>query len=439
MIKFRTVFNFHDPDARGRTCALIFKVVEGFLVYINSGVFYTDFLRCYGMDSVEAGILTFIPYIAGMFVIFMPSLLNHFPKRRWILATCKILYYFCILCGMNLLAEFVKDDAGRLWGMILITFFASLFNIIATSGYAAWHIRFQPEEVRAYFLSTCLLCTSTVAGVLSLLGGWLGDYFESVDSAKLLTFLVVLRYCTFGLCVANVIFLLLPREVEYPTIRAPRFADIISIPLKNRKFMLTMLVVFLWQFSCYCYATQLNYYARDVIGMSLTYINLVILLYSVIFFLTTKFWQKMINKTSWFFVFAIALLIVAPFQIMYGFVTPLNYVWFVMIVRLPQHFAGVGHNTAFDNLQYINMPVTNRECYAAFYQIVFNLGALAGHGFGAWFDGMTKSWSYTVFGQTYTSGIPFLVMLCGVVQIVIAVFIFAFRKQLEPDKSVEAA
>ena len=62
--KFRKVFNFQDPDAKGRCCVLIFKVVEGFLTYITTGIFYTEFLRCYGMDSVAAGVLSFIPYIA---------------------------------------------------------------------------------------------------------------------------------------------------------------------------------------------------------------------------------------------------------------------------------------------------------------------------------------------------------------------------------------
>ena len=126
--------------------------------------------------------------------------------------------------------------------------------------------------------------------------------------------------------------------------------------------------------------------------------------------------------------FAVALLIVAPFQILYGFVQPGHYILLVLIVRLPQHFAGVGHNVAFDNFQYINMPPTNRECYTSFYQIVFNLGALAGYVFGTVFDANTKDWSFTAFGYTYTSGVPFLIMLCGVVQFVIAALVLITRK-----------
>lgn len=440
MNKFKTVFNFKDPLARGRCCILIFKVVEGFLTYITTGIFYTAFLQAYDMNITDAGILAFIPYIASMFVLFTPSLLNHFPKRKWILASCKFLYYLVILVGLNLLPMMVSDTSGRLWGMIIITFLASLFNVIATSGYAAWHIRFQPEEVRAYFLSVCLLLSALVSGVLTLVSGWISDQLASMGAAQELTFLVGLRYFAFVLGVIDVIFLLIPHEVAYPTIHAPRFSDIFTIPLKNRKFMLTMVVVFLWQFSLYCYSSQLNYYLLHTIKMSMFFYNIVIFLYAVFFMVFMHFWESRIRKSSWFTVFAVALLIVAPFQILYGFVQPGHYILLVLIVRLPQHFAGVGHNVAFDNFQYINMPLTNRECYTSLYQIIFNLGALCGMVFGTAFEKATTDWSFTAFGYTYTSGVPFLIMLCGIIQFVIAAYVLIFRKHLEPDyTSMETA
>lgn len=436
--KFRRVFNFHDPDAKGRCCVLIFKIVEGFLTYITTGIFYTEFLQLNDMDITSAGILSFIPYIASMLVLFTPALLNRFPRRKWILAVCKFLYYLVVLVGLNILPQLVSSASGRLWGMIVITFLASLFNVIATAGYAAWHIRFQPEEIRAYFLSVCLFLTALVAGVFTLVSGWIADRLEAMGPAVELNFLLGLRYFAFGLGVVNVIFLLLPREVEYPTIHAPRFSDIFAIPMRNGKFMLTMLVVFLWQFSNYCYSAQLNYYLRETIGMSMTFYNIIIFLYSVFFIFCMGFWQRMIRKTSWFFVYAVALLVVAPFQILYGFIQPEHYIVLMLIVRLPQHFAGVGHNVAFDNFQYINMPLTNRECYTSFYQIVFNVGALAGFVFGTVFTDLTQDMSFTAFGYTYTSGVPLLVIISGLVEFLIAALVLIFRRRLEPTDTAEA-
>ena len=446
LAKFCRVYNFRDPEAKGRVCLLIYTFVEYFLNYITSGIFYTHFLQNYKVDITGVGILNFIPFFASMFVLFTPGILNHFPKRRWLLAGCKLSYYILNVLVLTLLPALIQDYNTLLVGMIATTFLASLFNIIATAGYSAWHIRFQPEEIRAYHMTVSQFLNAIISGILMLSAGWLCDHLGD-------WFVLTLRYFAFGLGIVNVIFLLLPKEVEYPVIRTPKFADIISIPLKHKKFMRTMLVVFLWQFSLYCYSSQLNYYLLDTIGMTQTFYNIIIFLYGPFFMIFMNFWRKQIEKTSWFKVFGISLLIVAPLQILYGFVQPGNfeltlgtavmsiplYIPLVLIVRLPQHFAGTGHNVAFANFQYINMPLTNRDCFASFYQIIFNLGSMAGMLFGIVFTELTKDFSFTAFGYTYTTGTPLLTMLCGVVQFIIIAIVLIGRKKLEPDPEEQRA
>ena len=446
LTKFCQVYNFRDPEAKGRVCVLIYTLVEYFLVYITSGIFYTQFLQSYKVDITGVGILNFIPFLASMFVLFTPGILNHFSKRRWLLAGCKLMYYILNVFVLTLLPALIGDYNTLLGCMIATSFLASLFNIIATAGYAAWHIRFQPEEIRAYHMTVSQFLSAVISGMLMLSAGWLCDHLDD-------WFVLALRYFAFGLGMINVIFLLLPKEVEYPVIRTPKFADIISIPLKHKKFMRTMLVVFLWQFSLYCYSSQLNYYLLATIGMSQTFYNIIIFLYGPFFMLFMNFWRKQIEKTSWFRVFGISLLVVAPLQILYGFVQPGSfeltlgsvamtiplYAPLVLAVRLPQHFAGTGHNVAFANFQYINMPLTNRDCFTSFYQIIFNLGSMSGMLFGIIFTELTKDFSFTAFGYTYTTGTPLLTMICGVMEFIIVAIVLIGRKNLEPDPEEQRA
>lgn len=443
---FRKVYNLHDPDARGRVCLLVFSVVECFLQYITSGIFYTQFLQSYNVDITGVGILNFVPFLASMLVFFTPGLLSRFPRRRWLLAGCKLSYYLLNVVGLTLLPALIKDYSTLLVCMVAVSFLSSLFNVIATAGYAAWHIRFQPEEVRAYHMTISQFLNAFISGILMLCAGWLCDHLAD-------WFILALRYFAFGLGVVNIIFLLIPREVEYPVVHAPKFSDIISIPIRHKKFMRTMLVVFLWQFSLNCYSSQLNFYLLDTVGMTQTFYNVIIFLYGPFYMLFMGFWRKQIEKTSWFKVFAYSLLIVAPLQILYGFVRPGDftmqlgslaltvplYIPLVLLVRVPQHFAGTGHNTAFANFQYINMPLTNRDSFTSFYQIVFNLGSLAGMLFGIVFTELTKNFSFTAFGYTYRTGTPLLVMLCGVLELVIIAIVLIGRKKLEPDADAEHA
>ena len=443
---FRKVYNFHDPDARGRVCLLVFSVVECFLQYITSGIFYTQFLQSYNVDITGVGILNFVPFLASMLVFFTPGILSRFPRRRWLLAGCKLSYYLLNVVGLTLLPALIRDYSTLLVCMIAVSFLSSLFNVVATAGYAAWHIRFQPEEVRAYHMTISQFLNAFISGILMLCAGWLCDHLAD-------WFILALRYFAFGLGVVNIIFLLIPREVEYPVVHAPRFSDIISIPIRHKKFMRTMLVVFLWQFSLNCYSSQLNFYLLDTVGMTQTFYNVIIFLYGPFYMLFMSFWRKRIERTSWFRVFAYSLLIVAPLQILYGFVRPGDftmqlgslaltvplYIPLVLLVRVPQHFAGTGHNTAFANFQYINMPLTNRDSFTSFYQIIFNLGSLAGMLFGIIFTELTKDFSFTAFGYTYRTGTPLLTMLCGVLELVIIAYVLIGRKRLEPDADAEHA
>ena len=150
LAKFRQVYNFRDPDAKGRVCLLVYTVVEYFLVYITSGIFYTQFLQSYKVDITGVGILNFIPFLASMFVLFTPGLLNHFPRRRWLLAGCKLMYYVLNVAVLTLLPALISDYDTLLLSMIATTFLASLFNIIATAGYSAWHIRFPRAEPKNF-------------------------------------------------------------------------------------------------------------------------------------------------------------------------------------------------------------------------------------------------------------------------------------------------
>ena len=437
-VRFSAVFNFREDDAKARIYILVSTALQSVLVYLTTGYFYTGFLRGYGIDIIDTNILTFIPFAASLFLIFTPSLLTRFPKRKWILASFKFIYYLCIFVGINILPEIVTDPTGRLWGMILLTFVGSVFSVIATAGYSAWHIRYEQEHIRSYFLSLTQIIGATMAGIFSIVSGLLTDSF-SADPQAQLTFLIILRYIAFGIGILDCIFLLLPKEVEYPLIHAPRISDIFLIPMRDRKYMLTMVIVFLWTFGTNLSAASLAYYLLDTIGMSYTFYNIIILLYAVIFIPVAPFWRKLIDRTSWFRVFVIGMLIVGPTQIVYGFVQPDNYIVLVLVVRILQHIAGAGHNIAFANFQFINMPVTNRTCYTSFYNVVYQTGSMIGVITGIVFLNLTQNWSFTAFHYTYTSGVPFLMILSGVIDLMIALYIVIFRRHLEPDLTTEHA
>ena len=431
----RQVFNFKDADARTRCILVISIALEAVINYITTGVFWTEFLRGYHMEAEEIGILAFSPFIAGLFVIFAPSLLTRFKKRRFILAACKILYYVCSIFALTLLPRLVTDATTLLICMSVLQFIAYVFNIIAVSGYAAWHVKFLPERMRAHYMTFNQFSAAILPGILIMVAAVWADKLASMPADQLV-FLEWVRHFGFLLGVLDVILLSLPREVDYPVIHTPKFRDIITIPLSNKKYLLTMIVVFAWQFSLYCHNTFLQVYLMDTIGITYFLYCFIIFVYPFFFPFSMKFWQNRIGKTSWLRAFALALLIESPLQLVYALIRPDLAPWLLvtmlLFIRLPQHFAGVGRNTIVANMQYINMPEVNRTCYTSFYQIVFNTGAAAGLLFGTIFVAISKNFALPLFGYTYTGGIPWLIALSGVIQLGIVAYILLMGKRLEP-------
>ncbi len=429
------VFNFKDPNARTRCILVISVALEAVITYITTGIFWTEFLRGYHMEPEEIGILAFSPFIAGLFVIFAPSLLTRFKKRRFVLAACKLLYYVCSIFALTLLPRLVNDATVLIICMSVLQFFAYIFNIIAVSGYAAWHVKFLPERMRAHYMTFNQFSAALLPGILIMVAAVYADKLAAMPADQLV-FLEWVRHFGFLLGIADVVLLSLPREVDYPVIRTPKFRDIITIPLSNKKYMLVMILVFAWQFSLYCHNTFLQVYLMDTIGITYFLYCFIIFVYPFFFPFSMKFWQNRIGKTSWLRALALALLIEAPLQLVYALIRPDLAPWLLagmlLFIRLPQHFAGVGRNTIVANMQYINMPQVNRTCYTSFYQIVYNLGAAAGLLFGTVFVALSKNFALPLFGYTYKGGIPWLIALSGIIQLGIVAYVLLMGDRLEP-------
>ncbi len=429
------VFNFKDPNARTRCILVISVALEAVITYITTGIFWTEFLRGYHMEPEEIGILAFSPFIAGLFVIFAPSLLTRFKKRRFVLAACKLLYYVCSIFALTLLPRLVSDATLLIIFMSVLQFIAYIFNIIAVSGYAAWHVKFLPERMRAHYMTFNQFSAALLPGILIMVAAVYADQLAAIP-AEQLVFLEWVRHFGFLLGIVDVVLLSLPREVDYPVIHTPKFRDIISVPLSNKKYLLGMVVVFAWQFSLYCHNTFLQVYLMDTIGITYFLYCFIIFVYPFFFPFSMKFWQNRIQKTSWLRALALALLIEAPLQLVYALIRPDLAPWLLvsmlLFIRLPQHFAGVGRNTIVANMQYINMPQVNRTCYTSFYQIVFNLGAAAGLLFGTVFVAFSKNFALPLFGYTYTGGIPWLIAFSGIIQLGIVAYILLMGNRLEP-------
>ena len=106
--QLHTIYGWHDDQRKGRRISLINTLVTSIYNVFITGIFYTGFLTIYDISLIEIGIITFISPLANCFVIFSPFILERIKKRKWILASSKMLILSIIL--LRKWRDFMPDN-----------------------------------------------------------------------------------------------------------------------------------------------------------------------------------------------------------------------------------------------------------------------------------------------------------------------------------------
>ncbi len=418
-LPFFQVFNFKTDQSRGRVVMLTSAVMDMVISYLTAGVFYTGFLIGNNIDIVNVGIISFLPYIASCFSIFAPIILEKLKRRKWYLFWMRTLYFTVNIMGITLLPVFVKDPTLKVVGFGCIVFTASLINALITSGYTVWHLNFIPDEVRARYFSFQQITSMIFAAVTLLTSSSIADALAGTPHE--LKIITTFRYIAYALAIIEMIIMLTPKEYPYPQAAKVKLKDVFALPLKNKKFMFTMSIIAIWQFS-YSLVSLFSYYLLNDCKVPYIFINSIDASYSLFLIILSPFWVKILKKWGWLKTFAIAEILHMPTNILYGFVTGGNYMWLMLSVRLVQHALGVGANLAYANVQYLALPEEGRSNYLTFYTILLNVTSLLGSSTATAFIALTENMEFNIFGQSLL-GVQILMIIFGLFRGFIGIYV----------------
>lgn len=426
-----TLFNLKDDLAKGRLSLMLHNALGSMITWMTTGLFHTSFLMANDIDLVNINIITFVPYIAGCFALVGPVILERFQKRKHILISGRFLSFtFRLLCT-TILPLLVKNLHLKIICFVALEFLSSVIDNVITSGLSAWHIRFMPENIRADFLAVSTLVTQTLGIGAALLSSVVADALNGSPYEQ--TIIVILRYAAYGLAILNCLVLAWPKELPYETTRQkPRLTDIFTIPCRNRKFILTMGIVFLWGFFASAPGATLNYYLLNNVGVSYSFINIINMFYALFLILFTPFWKKRLRDIGWWKTFAYAAILHVPTTIMYSCVTSFNFLWLLPTLRLIQHFLGVGMNIAYENVAYLNMPYTDQTNYMSFRTLINNASAFAGMMASTWFVATFPDICLSLLGLEFINA-QILLWVQALGQLVIPLLILRFLPAIQPD------
>ena len=430
--RFHELYNLRSEGGVGRVVLLSTSIVSSLAGTLTSGLFYTTFLINNGIDLVNIGILTFLPYIASCFSVFSPSLLERIRRRKWLLAALRLGYYVFFILGVTVVPQAVQDPVWKKLGFVACVFVGHVLNAVAASGYSAWHVNFLPDEVRAEHFGITLTVTNAVNLGLGLVFCLVADRFTGSPHAAGL--IVLFRYLGFALGLVHTFLLLLPTEYPYEhTGGANRLRDVIVKPFAHRKYVGSVLLVAAWTFAQCLPSGVLNYYLLEDLGARYTYIQVVNALYPVFLFAFMVPCRRTIKKLGWVGTFDLGVFLLGLSFLAYSLVTRQSYLLLYPAVRLFQHILGAHFtDTTVNNFQFMNIPSADRTNCISFYILVNNAAAFLGVMSGTWFVALTPGLSVRILGVPY-GHCQLLLLASGVSFLVFSAVILRHRARLEPD------
>ncbi len=417
-----------EPDelAVNRRRVIVANNASGVSVNLVGGSFITGLLLLLGADNAFMGVISMIGFLGNLFQIFAPLLLERFERRKTLLIACRVggALINVVLVGVSALLPLEQSVKLMLILSALLAF--NIISALATPGLMVWHIKSVPDSVRARFFAL-LNATSGAFVYLSIfLGSQLVDLFRARGSE--LTGLIVLRGIALVMVAVDFFFLL--RVKEYPTAPAARrirLRDLLLLPLREPKYLITTLMSFCWSFAFNLPGPYYTIYMLRDMGVSYSFLNSVGLANIPIILFIMPLWRRRIDRNSWTKTLAVAMAVFLLHYIGLAFVSPSS----IALYPVTMIFAFLilpGVQLALANLPYMNIPAQNQTVYIGFFAAASNLAALLGVFCGRAFVGAAGT--VTVLGFAFGNK-QLLMLLTAAVMLVGVVVISTVGRKLE--------
>lgn len=393
---------------------------------ITGGNFLTGLLLLLKADDAMLGMVTMIGFIGNTLQMLSPLVLERFEKRKRILIVGKCVVHLLNIAVIGTISILWTDDRLKITAITAAIMAISLLNAILSPGISIWHIKSIPENRRVKFYSFFNLTNVVIQYAIVLGLSKVADIFKAAGNELL--GLMLLRAIALMLAVLDICFLLKVRE--YPNKReegALNLKEVLLSPLKQKKYLVTVVIAFLWCFSANIPGPYYTAYLLKDLNIDYSYLNLVNMLNIPLLFIFTPFWSRRIRKTSWFRALCLSM---GAYLLNYcglAFVTKDNLFYLFPLSMILAFIFAPGINIVFANAPFINIPEANQTNYIGFYAAMSNFAAFAGAMLGRSFIQGTEGFGVKVLG-TNMQNKQYILLLTAAVMAV-SVFIIALLQR----------
>ena len=417
-----------DEIVSSRRNILLSTCMNGAVGNLVGGNFFTGFLLLLHADDSFIGLVTIIMLAGNLFQVLSPLLLERFSSRKRLLISIRICIHLFNIVLIGIIPYLGAADNIVLVIVIVIQLSISLANAISAPGFAIWHIKSIPEEMRARYFSLFTIINSIFFYVMILIASLIADRFKATGDALL--GLLVLRIIAFILAGLDIYFLL--KIKEYPNIQDSKETSLWSILqslFKEKKYMRTVCISCLWSFTANIPGPFFSIYLLKDLSVSYSYINAISMLNIPILIFLTPFWAKRIQRTSWFGTLSILMGFYLISYLGLAFVS-VNTLFLYPVFMIVAFVFASGINLTFANIPYINIPRNNQTRFIGFLLSMNSLSALIATALSRKFIISTAAIRFRLLGIEMQNK-QYILLITAFLMLFAAIVIFYLRKNVE--------
>lgn len=396
------------------------------------GNFFTGLLIYLNANSFEIGIISIITYVCNILQILSPLLLSRFEKRKKLLIAARILSHSINIVTVGIISILPMQDKSQIYLILSCTAILNITSAFTAQGLSLWHYQSIPEHKRAVHFSQNSIIGTIVGNIIVLTAGAVLDWFKAGD-AELLG-LTVLRLAAIIVAVFDVICLSKIKEYPYgETVGNVSIKRIFTEPLKHKKYLKSILIIFLWNFLGGANGGYYTVYMLDVLEVSYSFLNLFAMITIPLTIIVNPLWAKYINRTSWLSTLYKGAIAYGIFHVGYAFVTK-DMLWFYIVPVITICVSGPAISNAISNLAFYNLPRESQSVCLPFCSTFTYLGALLGSGHALLFMTLFENLKITLFGMVLTS-YQIIMILTGIYIFLYGIIVYFFHKREEREKA----
>lgn len=424
--KLREGLRYTDETAINRKNISVSNYTAGVINNLIGGNFFTGLLLLMNADDSFMGLVAMMGFIGNLLQVLSPLLLERFQSRKTLLIISRSVIYFFNIVIISVIPLLGFTNGTKLMLMLVVILLVNLINAITASGFSVWHIKSIPENVRANYFSFFTVTNGIIIYTVIFAFSRVVDYFKM--SGNEMAGLYIIRAIALLLCIVDIFFLY--KIKEYPNQSSGtnmNLKNILLNPFKEKKYLITVFIACLWNFSANIPGPYFSVYMLKDVGVSYSFLNIINMINIPILIFLTPLWRKRISSTSWFKTLYFSMGLFLLNYIGLSLVTKDTLVLYPIAVIF-SFLVAPGINLVFSNIPFINIPDKDQTNYIGFYSTMNNLAALLGVLTGKEFIRRTEGMTISILNIEMQNK-QYILLLTAIAMLVAVVLIYIMQRR----------